>query len=37
LLASHDQRRAALIVAGKRIRQLNFGRRNDSVLKPHVD
>jgi hypothetical protein len=32
LLASHDELRTALIVAGKRIRQLNFGRRNDSVL-----
>jgi hypothetical protein len=29
---SHAELRAALIVAGKRIRQLNFGQRDDRVL-----
>jgi len=33
LLTSHDERRGALILVGKRIRQLTFGRRNDPVLK----
>ena len=33
LTRSHDELRAALIVAGKRIRHLNFGRRDDPVLK----
>jgi len=33
LLASHDELRAVLIVAGRRIRHLNFGRRDDPVLK----
>ena len=32
LLRSHDELRAALIIAGKRIRQLQFGRKGDSVL-----
>jgi len=29
---SHSELRAAVILAGKRIRQLNFGRRDDPVL-----
>lgn len=29
---SHAELRAALILAGKRIRKLNFGRRDDPVL-----
>jgi hypothetical protein len=33
LTRSHDELRAALILAGKRIRHLNFGRRHDPVLK----
>lgn len=32
LLRSHDELRAALLVAGKRIRQLNFERKHDPVL-----
>jgi hypothetical protein len=32
LLRSHDELRAALILAGKRIRKLNFGKRDDPVL-----
>ncbi len=32
LLRSHDELRAALIIAGKRIRQLQFGRKGDGVL-----
>jgi hypothetical protein len=32
LLRSHDELRAALIIAGKRIRKLQFGRKGDSVL-----
>ena len=32
LTRSHDELRAALILAGKRIRHLNFGRRDDPVL-----
>jgi hypothetical protein len=32
LLRSHDELRAALIIAGKRIRQLQFRRKCDSVL-----
>lgn len=33
LLRSHDElRRRSLIVAGKRIRQLQFGRKRDPVL-----
>ena len=33
LTRSHDELRAALILAGRRIRHLNFGRRDDPVLK----
>jgi hypothetical protein len=33
LTRSHDELRAAFIVADIRIRHLNFGRRNDPVLK----
>jgi hypothetical protein len=33
LLRSHDELRAALIVAGKEIRKLNFGRSDTPVLK----
>jgi hypothetical protein len=33
LTRSHDELRAALILAGKRIRRLNFGRRDDPLLK----
>lgn len=29
---SHDELRAALIVAGKHIRKLSFGRKDDPVL-----
>jgi hypothetical protein len=29
---SHAELRAAIIVAGKRIRKLNFGKRDDPVL-----
>jgi hypothetical protein len=32
LLRSHSELRAALILAGKRIRKLNFGKRDDPVL-----
>lgn len=32
LLRSHDELRAALRIAGKRIRLLNFGRREDPTL-----
>lgn len=32
LLRSHAELRAALILAGKRIRKLSFGRREDRVL-----
>jgi hypothetical protein len=32
LLCSHDELRAALIIAGKRIRQLQSGRKGDIVL-----
>ncbi|MGA2184300.1 MAG: hypothetical protein ABSH47_14855 [Bryobacteraceae bacterium] len=32
LLYSHDELRAALIVAGRKIRKLSFGRRNDPTL-----
>jgi hypothetical protein len=32
LLLSHAELRGALILAGKRIRKLNFGRRDDAVL-----
>jgi hypothetical protein len=32
LLASHAELRAALIVAGKHIRKLTFGRKDDPVL-----
>jgi hypothetical protein len=32
LQCSHDELRAALIIAGKRIRQFQFGRKDDSVL-----
>jgi|SRR5450755_1501832 hypothetical protein len=32
LLLSHSKLRAALIVAGKQIRKLNFGRKNDPAL-----
>ncbi len=31
LLRSHHELRAALTVAGRRIRKLQFGRRNDSM------
>ena len=30
---SHDELRAALVLAGKRIRKLSFGRRDDAVLR----
>jgi hypothetical protein len=33
LLRSHDKLRAALLVAGKEIRKLNFGRSDTPVLK----
>ena len=33
LLRSHDELRAALVVAGKEIRKLNFGRSDTPVLK----
>ena len=33
LLRSHDKLRAALVVAGKEIRTLNFGRSDTPVLK----
>lgn len=32
LLRSHDDLRAALILAGKEIRKLNFGRHDNPVL-----
>ena len=32
LLRSHDELRAAVIVAGKRVRKLQFGRRNDEPV-----
>jgi hypothetical protein len=32
LFRSHAELRAALILAGKRIRKLNFGKRDDPVL-----
>jgi hypothetical protein len=32
LLASHAELRAALILAGKQIRKLNFGRKTDPAL-----
>ena len=32
LLRSHDELRGALIIAGKRIRKLQFGRRNDDPV-----
>jgi hypothetical protein len=31
LLRSHDELRAAIIIAGKRIRKLQFGRRKDDL------
>ena len=33
LLRSHDELRAALLLAGKEIRKLNFGRKDSDVLK----
>jgi hypothetical protein len=33
LLRSHDELRAALLVAGKEIRKLNFGKRDTPILK----
>jgi len=36
LLRSHDELRAAVIVAGKRIRKLQFGRRNDDPVLMHL-
>jgi hypothetical protein len=33
LLRSHDELRAALVVAGKENRKLNFGRADSPVLK----
>jgi hypothetical protein len=33
LLRSHDELRAALVIAGKEIRKLNFGRSDTPVLK----
>ena len=33
LEASHAELRAALILAGKHIRKLSFGRKDDPVLK----
>jgi hypothetical protein len=32
LLRSHDELRAALVVAGKEIRRLNFGRKDTPAL-----
>jgi len=32
LLRSHHELRAALVVAGRQIRKLNFGRKDDPVL-----
>jgi hypothetical protein len=32
LLRSHDELRAALILAGREIRKLNFGKRDSPVL-----
>jgi hypothetical protein len=32
LLRSHDELRGAVIVAGKRVRKLQFGRRNDDPV-----
>jgi hypothetical protein len=36
LLRSHDELRAAVIVAGKRVRQLQFGCRNDDPGLEHL-
>jgi hypothetical protein len=33
LLRSHDELRTALLIAGKEIRKLNFGRKDSEVLK----
>ncbi len=32
LMRSHDELRAALIVAGREIRKLNFGKKDSPVL-----
>jgi len=32
LLRSHHELRAALVVAGRQIRKLNFGRKDDPVF-----
>ena len=36
LLRSHDELRAALIIAGKRVLKLQFGRRNDDPVLVHL-
>jgi hypothetical protein len=36
LLRSHDELRAAVIIAGKRVRKLQFGRRNDDPVLDHL-
>ena len=36
LLRSHDELRAAVILAGKRVRKLQFGRRNDDPVLEHL-
>ena len=36
LLRSHDELRAAVIIAGKRVRKLQFGRRNDDPVLEHL-
>ena len=33
LLHSHDELRAALLLAGREIKKLNFGRKNSPMLK----
>jgi hypothetical protein len=36
LLRSHDELRAAVILAGKRVRKLQFGRKNDDPVLEHL-
>jgi hypothetical protein len=36
LLSSHDDLRSALIIADKRIRKLQFGRKNDDPVLAHL-
>jgi hypothetical protein len=36
LLRSHDELRAAVIIAGKRVRKIQFGRRNDDPVLEHL-